>query len=221
MNGKVSARKIWETTLFFAQWEQHTVEMPGIIEHLYELRSNEEKNIASGVAPGAKPEYGIFESKFNLFTDQHPGIQKLKSFIGDRLCATVGHMNNVDPSKVRVSATESWFHITNDGGYHDGHHHHDCSWCGIYYVQAGDVKPPDANAVTARDGVNRFFSPLASGGAYCDLGNEYLKTGNFDITPEDGMLVLFPSYLLHSALPYSGEQDRIVIAFNTKSFRAE
>ena len=30
------------------------------------------------------------------------------------------------------------------------------------------------------------------------------------------MVLLFPSYLLHSGLPYRGAQDRIVIAFNTQ-----
>ena len=36
-----------------------------------------------------------------------------------------------------------------------------------------------------------------------------------DPPPRDGLLILFPSYLLHSALPYRGERDRIVISFNS------
>jgi hypothetical protein len=35
---------------------------------------------------------------------------------------------------------------------------------------------------------------------------------------EDGMLLIFPSYLLHSGLPYQGDVDRIVIAFNAQIF---
>jgi len=31
------------------------------------------------------------------------------------------------------------------------------------------------------------------------------------------MLLLFPSFLRHSALPYTGREDRVVIAFNTRS----
>ena len=34
------------------------------------------------------------------------------------------------------------------------------------------------------------------------------------VKPKDGMLVLFPSYLIHYQAPYKGTQDRIVIAFN-------
>jgi len=33
---------------------------------------------------------------------------------------------------------------------------------------------------------------------------------------EDGLLVLFPSYLLHSGLPYRGGKDRVLIAFNAQ-----
>ena len=35
-----------------------------------------------------------------------------------------------------------------------------------------------------------------------------------DVPLEDGLLMLFPSYLLHSGLPYRGGQDRVLIAFN-------
>jgi hypothetical protein len=34
----------------------------------------------------------------------------------------------------------------------------------------------------------------------------------------DGMLLLFPSVLMHSGLAYHGEKDRIVISFNSRSY---
>ena len=34
------------------------------------------------------------------------------------------------------------------------------------------------------------------------------------IDPRDGLLVLFPSYLMHYQSLYKGSQDRIVIGFN-------
>ena len=36
------------------------------------------------------------------------------------------------------------------------------------------------------------------------------------IKPEDGLLVLFPSYLQHYQSLYIGAKDRIVIAFNAQ-----
>ena len=35
------------------------------------------------------------------------------------------------------------------------------------------------------------------------------------IKPEDGMLVIFPSYLSHYQALYKGVEDRIVVAFNS------
>ena len=64
--------------------------------------------------------------------------------------------------------------------------------------------------------MSRFYSPIGTGGAFSDYGNAYLSSNRVDITPVDGMLLLFPSYLLHSALPYRGEKDRIVISFNSQ-----
>jgi hypothetical protein len=46
----------------------------------------------------------------------------------------VAHVNGsqLDPSRIRVEIRDSWFHITNSGGFHDAHTHGGCSWCGIY-----------------------------------------------------------------------------------------
>jgi uncharacterized protein (TIGR02466 family) len=215
-----SASQIWATTLFYARWQEHAAEAPGVIEHLYALRAQETTSIASGVAPGAKSREGLFESRFDLFNSEHPGLRKLIAFIGSTLRSAIAQVNNnrFEPSQINVCATESWFHITNDGGYHDAHHHHNCSWCGIYYAQAGDANEPDETG-GCRNGGNRFYSPIAYGGSYWDVGNEYMRTGTYNITPEDGLLVLFPSYLLHSALPYRGTKDRIVISFNSQAVR--
>jgi uncharacterized protein (TIGR02466 family) len=216
----MTASPIWATNMYFCRWGDHQQEAPEIISHMYELRDKATSNISSGVAVAAKPQKGLFESKFDLFDTQHPGMKKLIAFIGNALCHAVSqvHQGRVLPNQIRAAAVESWCHITNDGGFHDSHQHHQCSWCGIFYLQSGDVEPPAADS-GARNGVNRFYSPIGIGGAYQDDGNAYLRNSNFDVTPEDGLLVLFPSYLLHSALPYSGKQDRVCIAFNSQIFQ--
>jgi uncharacterized protein (TIGR02466 family) len=216
----MNARSIWATTVYFFRWADHGDEAPRIIGHLYEVQKRETQNIASGIALSSKPERGLFESKFDLFESAHPGLRQLTSFIGNALCHAVSQENQgrVAPNQLRASVVESWFHITNDGGFHDSHRHHHCSWCGIYYMQAGDIEPP-APGGSARNGVNRFYSPIGLGGTFLDEGNAHLQNTDFDVIPEDGILMLFPSYLAHSALPYRGEQDRIAIAFNAQISR--
>jgi uncharacterized protein (TIGR02466 family) len=129
----------------------------------------------------------------------------------------VSHVNGgkAEPSRIEVEIPDSWYHITNDGGFHDAHYHGGCSWCGIYYVRLGDSGQKSGKG--APNGGSRFYSPHCGGGIYKDYGNKYLDSAYADPPVSDGTLLLFPAYLLHSGLPYRGEQDRIVIAFNSRS----
>jgi uncharacterized protein (TIGR02466 family) len=213
---ELMVKQFWPTTFYSRMWHEHPAEAPGIIDHLYRLKATLSTRIASGVAPGAKSSYGLFESDFELFAGDHPGLNKLKAFIGQTVQMAAAHVNGsqVEPRRLRVAVVDSWFHITNDGGFHDAHYHGGCSWCGIYYVQVGDSGRRVADG--APNGGNRFYSPLRSGGGFKDYGNQYLDFNYTDAPLRDGMLLLFPSYLMHSGLAYRGEKDRIVISFNSQ-----
>ncbi len=216
----IASHDICATKIFTTKWPEHEAKAPALTKHLYELRSKENENIASGLAHSAKSESGLFESRFNLFATQNPELLDLTNYIGEALRSVASYVNGGTrpPAMIDVVATESWFHITNDGGFHDAHYHGNCSWCGIFYVQAGDDDKSQSEA--AGNGTNRFYSPIGTGACYMDYGNAYLRQDYFDVEPVDGQLVLFPSFLLHSALPYTGDKDRIVISFNSQIFEA-
>ena len=38
---------------------------------------------------------------------------------------------------------------------------------------------------------------------------------------DEGKLILFPGYVRHSALPYHGKTDRVVVAFNARVSRGQ
>jgi len=42
----------------------------------------------------------------------------------------------------------------------------------------------------------------------------FSRWGAYDIVPEVGKIVLFPSYLPHETIPIQGNVERICIAFN-------
>jgi hypothetical protein len=119
------------------------------------------------------------------------------------------------PQQIEVDFPDSWYHITNQNGFHDAHWHHGCSWCGIFYLRLGGSGQRSSKG--APNGGSRFYNPAICGGGYRDFGNKYLSS-SIDAPIENGLLLLFPSYLLHSGLPYSGQEDRVVIAFNAKVF---
>lgn len=215
---EISATTFWPTIFFHLSWQDHAKYSQGIIDFLYELRAKAQHNIASGVAVRAKSGSGVYESTFDLFTKPHPGLQQLAQFIGQTLASAVSHMEGgrVQPFQLQMVIADSWYHISNQGGHHDAHYHHNYSWCGIYYLEIG-TSGAALNA-GAPNGGSRFYSPLLLGGGYRDDGNRYLND-YFDAPIQNGMLLLFPSYLQHSGLPYQGEKDRIVIAFNARVFR--
>lgn len=212
----LTAEICWPTLFFHGRWPDHPQEAPGLLEFLYQERAAQAARIGSGVAVRAKSADGLYESGFDLFARPHPALAKLLGFISRSLAAAVRHVEGgrVRPEDLELAVVESWFHITNRGGFHDAHLHPNCSWCGIYYVQVGDSGPSESGG--APNGGTRFYSPLTLG--YRDAGNTYLFD-ELDAPIQDGMLILFPSYLRHSALPYQGEQDRVVIAFNARVLR--
>jgi hypothetical protein len=73
------------------------------------------------------------------------------------------------------------------------------------------------------NGVTRFFGPRFErlGGARIDMGNAYLQDAHLDFDPVPGQLLIFPSWLAHQALPYGGEQERVIISFNASVHAAQ
>ncbi|HBE72414.1 MAG TPA: hypothetical protein DDW52_30125 [Planctomycetaceae bacterium] len=212
----LSGTQLWATMIFTRQWEHHPHEAQAIVKFLLNLRDAQESRIDSGVAPTMKSNHGLYESSFDLFDMQQENLQNLVDFIRRSLATAVSVANNQEhaPEKLDIQFVDSWYHITNGGGFHDAHVHDGCSWCGIYYLQTGDAGRGQGRA--APNGGSRFYCPFTQGGAYRDYGNKYLKAA-IDAPVREGMLLIFPSYLLHSGLPYQGEQDRIVLAFNART----
>lgn len=211
-------RSYWSTTLFVRRYRDHARDAAAIVAHLQELKAKQTKNIASGVAPVMKSQSGLYESAFDLFaTTTCPELQTLVKFIESSVRRAVWHVNgrSVDINQIQVEFRDSWFHITNDSGFHDAHYHNGCSWCGVYYLQISDV--PEDKPEHAPNGVNRFYAPRCSGAVLDDYGNHYLSASHVDVPPVPGTLVLFPAYLLHSGLPYKGRLDRVILSFNSVS----
>jgi uncharacterized protein (TIGR02466 family) len=214
----LKAKQVWPTMLFTRIWDSFPEHREAIIEECYRIKASEKELIASRVAVTAKPAMGLFESKMDLFqVTQHPSLLALRTFLSWTVAEVVSGMNGreVPPDRIGVDLSDSWIHVTNNGGFHDAHYHGGCSWCGIFYIRAGDV--PTEQPKHAANGINRFYSPIRVGACQGDYGNNYLSNTSIDIPPSDGKVVIFPAYLLHSALPYTGGVDRIVLAFNSTS----
>ncbi len=174
--------------------------------------------------PDSQPGSRFYASRDDLLQRVDlPEFQALVRFIAQALQATVKQANaGVWPQgrhALQLELTGVWFQIQNGAAFHDIHTHGNCSWSGVYYVRIDSPAQRAANPeLGALNGATRFYSPLFPllGGAHMDMGNAWLQQATLDVAPREGELVLFPAFLPHKAMPYSGEKDRIVVSFNAQ-----
>ena len=165
------------------------------------ILDNQPQGVDSNVAAYAK--HNLKESRFDFFNSNESIIQESVRWFGDCLVKTVSEFNNnILNGQYGVGFVDSWFHIGKKYSSHDVHNHGNCSWCGIFYVDGGDI---------SNGGETIFRNPVTPN--FTDCGNNYVFT-SIRVMPEKGKLVLFPSYLDHYQSLYTGDKDRIVVGFN-------
>ena len=165
------------------------------------ILSKNSQGIESEVAFGLKT--NLVESKFDFLYENAMIVKDTKQWIDECIKKTINTIQ-VEDVDYDITYNESWYHVTTTNGMHEPHIHPSCSWCGIYYLKSGN----DDSGHTV------FENPVKS--TYIDHGNLFLNNMSIvRIKPEDGMLVIFPSYLSHYQALYKGVEDRIVVAFNS------
>ena len=166
----------------------------------------------------------FYASSDDLISRIHlPEFQVLLKFIASAVqhLAKQSNAQAWPPGKLSMDLqfVGCWFQIQNGQAFHDVHTHGNCSWSGVYFLQIDSAEQRCRHATLGdMNGVTRFYGPYTQfqAGAYMDMGNAYLQKNSMDIQPEEGMLVIFPSYLPHKAMAYEGNKDRIIISFNVQ-----
>lgn len=202
----------WTTDLFLCANPYHELLKEAVLNAIRTHRDQSSDAIASQVAVTAK--HGLFESELDFLEADNADLQALRQVLTELVLDCASSVNQdywPETAEAEVQIIESWYHLTGNGGYHDAHSHPNCSWCGIYCLDPGESN------LAQRNGVNRFYDPRHNAAHYMDAGTAYLDgTGFWDVMPVAGQVVIFPSYLKHSALPYFGNQERVVVAFNAR-----
>lgn len=111
---------------------------------------------------------------------------------------------------------EMWANVSPPGASNQMHAHPGCVWSAVYYVDdGGDVKSGKLVLHDPRFPMNRMTAPDLVFAA--DGETENMK---FEVEPEPGKLIAFPSWLMHSVQPHQGSRDRISIAINIMALPA-
>ncbi len=203
---------MWGTSCYVCTNPLHDLLKADLKRAVYDDVSRSDIAIKSDVAIVAK--HQVSESELDFMAQDDANIQMLKQLFEGLVLTIASDVNQPfwpTDAEAEARIVESWYHVTKNGGYHDSHSHPNCSWCGIYYLDSGEANLAD------RNGINRFYDPRTCADHYLDAGSQYLNgTGIWDMEPVEGQIIIFPSYLKHSALPYFSQEDRVVIAFNAQ-----
>lgn len=108
----------------------------------------------------------------------------------------------------------AWANLNRAGHGNHPHHHPAAFWSGVYWVEAGragEVGPGGEFEMYDPRGVApTLYAPrlrYAVSGCLSAGGQDFFE-------PETGVMVLFPSWLVHAVRPYAGPGERISVAFN-------
>jgi hypothetical protein len=106
-----------------------------------------------------------------------------------------------------------WANVSESGGFNMPHIHGGTFWSAVYYVRAGEGEGGQLVLHDPRMPALRMHAPALR---FKDMGPD-VRT---EIEPRDGMMVLFPAWLLHSVEPWQGEGHRISVAMNIRAVLA-
>tara|TARA_Y100000590_G_scaffold429291_1_gene541710 strand:+ start:988 stop:1593 length:606 start_codon:yes stop_codon:yes gene_type:complete len=146
---------------------------------------------------------GWHSPNFDLVNEGTPlnFIKKFKDFLKDIMINEIGW--EYIPNKQRIVAM--WAIINNKDSYNIKHNHQNCYLSAAYYVK----KPKNSGDIT-------FYDPKeAKTYRFPEIEkNTNYSSESITIKPEEGDLLIFPSYLYHDVGINLTDQDRVVVSFN-------
>jgi uncharacterized protein (TIGR02466 family) len=149
---------------------------------------------------------GGWRSEPKLLDWAEPAVEALSLQIREALrqvvAATAG-----DQAFEGIVKINAWANLLRRGNYNAVHNHPESCWSGVYYVDAGSRDPK-----VPLSGVLEFLDPRPFVEMVYTPGAPFGRPVR--IEPENGLMVLFPSWLYHQVHPYAGDEARIAIAFN-------
>ena len=151
----------------------------------------------------------LYESNYNIHKLNNPSYEKLmfffaKSFKKISEKANKEFQNNNINNIINI--IESWFIIYESSGFVAPHIHGNCSWSCVYYVQCDENN-------SFKNGETYLQKPFVDRLKH-DSGSKYLQFETRNFEPKEGLLIIWPSHIIHGSFPYIGEKKRIIVSAN-------
>ena len=188
---------LFPTPIWTIQFENYKI----VNEEMYQFIKNQQSNDQKGIN---KSNVKGWHSKDFELNDDEP--QKFIKFISNSIEQVMTDMK-WEKNKQSVKINNMWAIINTGGSANLRHQHGNSTISGAYYVRA----PKDSGDIV-------FYDPRpAPIYSHPNVESPNLLNAQVNsITPKEGALVLFPSYLDHSVNENLSNEERIVISFNIK-----
>ena len=105
----------------------------------------------------------------------------------------------------KIGMLSLWINENKKGTYNAPHVHPRCHFSGVYYI---NVNKKNGELIFTRD----IATMLTDQFEFINDDTDFKQ--NFVVSPENNLLVLFPSQLVHSVLPHDEDCTRISVSFN-------
>ena len=152
----------------------------------------------------------------NIFEQRHPLVMQLQLRIAEAVDRYIAHIDGMPraeghPLRSRNSQewrfTDSWSSWLRSSGYHTNHVHPHGWISSCYYVAVPSVVINGSDDAQAQPGWIHFGAPDIQVPGHA-LGTRRAER------PLAGRLVLFPSFMWHGTVPFTGEHPRVTLAFD-------
>lgn len=152
-----------------------------------------------------KSNVGGWQSDVDFLSWGEPAVTTLGNYLSSAVEAATKQLPLVAPKLQIGFELVAWAAVNRKGNYNTSHVHPMSTWSGVYYVDAGDEPQNGFGAAL------EFEHPVQAMVMNFFPG---LLPSTLCVRPQAGLVVLFPSSLVHNVRVYQGERPRICVPFN-------
>lgn len=106
-----------------------------------------------------------------------------------------------------------WANINRFGDYHDPHNHPHAYLSGTYYVNVPTYTERTHTRADLRPGCLTLYDPRGAVNMTAIKSDPYIEP-EYTVSPEAGMMLLWPAFLSHFVHPNLSQEPRISVSFN-------
>lgn len=116
--------------------------------------------------------------------------------------------HKVDPARWKFNPYYL-FNKSTDGGEHQNHAHPDCILSGVFYLKV----PENSSPIIFQD-PRDYYKFVSYPPIFGDTSEKYKLLSEYVINPQEGMILMWPSWLEHAVPKSKISEERIAVAFN-------